>query len=199
MVETKQKILDYLKAFHQGTPLEISQVLGLTPANIRYHLKELENKGKVKKKIIPDPDRVGRPPAHFILSPRFQGENFANLLRSFLGAVENHPESEILLKAVVKNFPSGGIAAYKSRFQRWNKAVEILNKQHYHAAWEAGPRGPKILLHHCPYLDLPSEHPLLCELDCQILSELFNLQLTINQNQTQKGVSTCILQTQVEI
>jgi predicted ArsR family transcriptional regulator len=198
MVETKQKILDYLQAFHQGTPLEISQVLGLTPANIRYHLKDLESNGEVKKRIIPDPNRVGRPPAIFVLSPRSRGENFSNLLRLFLKAVDNHAQPETLLKAVVKNFPSGEISTQNSKFQRWNKAVEILNQQHYHAAWEAGPRGPKILLHHCPYLDLPSEHPVLCELDCQILSELFDLQLTIDQKQSQKGVSTCIFQTRRE-
>lgn len=196
MVETKQRILDYLQAFQQGTPVEISQVLGLTPANIRYHLKELERNELVKKRIKPDPDRVGRPPAYFVLSPRSRGENFANLLRSLLKAVENHPQSMSLQKAVVKNFPSGDISAQKSKFQRWNRAVEILNEQHYHAAWEAGPQGPKILLHHCPYLDLPSAHALLCDLDCQILGNLFDLQLRMVQNQSQKGVSTCIFQTQ---
>jgi predicted ArsR family transcriptional regulator len=195
MVETKKKILDYLGDYQQGTPLEISQALGLTPANIRYHLKELENKGEVKKKILPDPNRVGRPPAQFTLSPQSQGENFANLLRSFLRAVDKHPQSETLLKAVVKNFRSGPITKQKSKFQRWNEAVEILNEQHYHAAWEAGPQGPKILLHHCPYLDLPSEFPLLCELDCQILSNLFDLQLTIDRKQFQCGVSTCVFLT----
>ena len=199
MVETKQKIMEYLRAYQQGTPREISQALGLTPANIRYHLKELENTGEVKKRVIPDPDRVGRPPAQFTLSPRSQGENFASLLRSFLRAVENHPQAEALLKGVVKNFPSGKTTEQKSKFQRWNEAVEILNDQHYHAAWEAGPQGPKILLHHCPYLGLPSEFPALCKLDCQILGYLFDLQLTMVQNQSQSGVSTCIFLTQKEL
>jgi predicted ArsR family transcriptional regulator len=43
----------------------------------------------------------------------------------------------------------------------------------YHARWEAGQQGPRILFGHCPYAAIIEKHPELCQMDAALLKELF--------------------------
>jgi predicted ArsR family transcriptional regulator len=47
--------------------------------------------------------------------------------------------------------------------------VAYLNQHHYHARWEAHKTGPRVILHHCPYLDIMNHHPELCAFDRSFL------------------------------
>jgi predicted ArsR family transcriptional regulator len=49
--------------------------------------------------------------------------------------------------------------------------VEKLNEMNYHARWEAGAEGPRIIFGHCPYAAIVKKHPELCEMDTILLSE----------------------------
>jgi len=56
--------------------------------------------------------------------------------------------------------------------KRLNLAVEKLNQMNYHARWEAGPEGPRIIFGHCPYAAIIEKHPELCRMDAAILKDL---------------------------
>ena len=57
--------------------------------------------------------------------------------------------------------------------KRLNLVVEKLDQMNYHARWEAGPRGPRILFGRCPYAAIIGKHPELCQMDAALLKELF--------------------------
>ena len=49
MQNTSRHILDIIRKNGQGTAAILSQELDMTKANVRYHLKKLENDGWIKK------------------------------------------------------------------------------------------------------------------------------------------------------
>jgi predicted ArsR family transcriptional regulator len=67
-----------------------------------------------------------------------------------------------------------GDANFKSQpvAKRLTLVIEKLNQMNYHARWEAGPQGPRIIFAHCPYAAIIANHPELCRMDEAILGEL---------------------------
>ena len=55
--------------------------------------------------------------------------------------------------------------------KRLNLTVEKLNQMNYHARWEAGAEGPRIIFGHCPYAAIVGKHPELCEMDTVLVEE----------------------------
>lgn len=41
----------------------------------------------------------------------------------------------------------------------------------YHARWEAGAEGPRVIFGHCPYAAIIARHPDLCRMDKALLEE----------------------------
>jgi predicted ArsR family transcriptional regulator len=76
-------------------------------------------------------------------------------------------------EALAKHMAGG--ASFKSQpvAKRLNLLVEKLNQMNYHARWEAGPQGPRILFGHCPYASIIGKHPELCRMDAALLKELY--------------------------
>jgi predicted ArsR family transcriptional regulator len=56
--------------------------------------------------------------------------------------------------------------------KRLNAVVERLNQMKYHARWEAGAGGPRIIFVHCPYVAILAKRPELCRMDAVLLGEL---------------------------
>jgi len=56
--------------------------------------------------------------------------------------------------------------------KRLNLIVEKLNQMNYHARWEAGREGPRVILGHCPYAAIIGKHPELCKMDAALLKDL---------------------------
>jgi predicted ArsR family transcriptional regulator len=44
-----------------------------------------------------------------------------------------------------------------------------LNELQYQARWEASAWGPRLILGHCPYAAIVSDHPELCRMDAFLL------------------------------
>ena len=64
----------------------------------------------------------------------------------------------------------------RSLTARLYQAVQVLNKLHYNARWEAHSSGPHVILTNCPYKDIIDDHPELCILDCHLIDRLVNAQ-----------------------
>ena len=76
--------------------------------------------------------------------------------------------------------------------KRLNLVVEKFNQMSYHAHWEAGSDGPRILFGHCPYAALIEKHPQLCKMDRAMISEWLG-QPAIQISKTGKdGSSVCV-------
>jgi predicted ArsR family transcriptional regulator len=52
--------------------------------------------------------------------------------------------------------------------------VERLNELHYQARWEASAAGPRLILGHCPYAMIVSDHQQLCQMDLYLLETMLD-------------------------
>jgi len=52
------------------------------------------------------------------------------------------------------------------------QSVQQLNEMHYQARWEARAEAPRVILGHCPYASVLTEHPEICQLDASLLEEM---------------------------
>ena len=56
--------------------------------------------------------------------------------------------------------------------QRLPSVIDRLNEFSYHARWEAGKEGPRILFGHCPYRSIIADYPELCKMDAALIEWL---------------------------
>jgi predicted ArsR family transcriptional regulator len=84
------------------------------------------------------------------------------------------------------NFSSQPVA------KRLNLVVEKMNQMNYHARWEAGAEGPRILFGHCPYGAIIARHPELCKMDESLLEELMGRPATQISKIGQDGSLLCV-------
>jgi predicted ArsR family transcriptional regulator len=73
-----------------------------------------------------------------------------------------------------------------------NLVVEKLNQMNYHARWEAGAEGPRILFGHCPYAAIIARHPELCKMDASLLEELMGRSATQTSKIGRDGSLLCV-------
>jgi predicted ArsR family transcriptional regulator len=179
---TRQQIIDYLKTNRVATPLELSHALLVTTANIRYHLGLLKRAGIVEV-VGQEPARGrGRPTRLFGLTENAHEHNLEGLASALLKSLFIKP---IDADAIIFQTASQLLGEYsitRGTHARLNEAVEKLNQMKYRAAWEASPRGPRIIFRNCPFAVILSEHPELCRLD----EALLNLMLDQPVKQTAK-------------
>ncbi len=161
---TRKKILDLLSSRQSVTVIELSRLLKLTKADVRYQLARLLDEGFVLKSPPPDEhSSAGRPPSSFGLSTK----NLPPIVARFLDGISmlfSRPEIDSLTRDVILDSLLDSMTAnfhpHSSGSARMNEIVKYLNSLGFSARWEAGSSGPKIILYNNPasfYLN----HPLI--------------------------------------
>lgn len=186
MQTTRQRILQYLEKNRQATTTELSQVLDLTQANIRHHLNVLEEDGKVEAVgEIPAGGR-GRPTVIYMTS-RGEQSHALDLLTSLLllmGQEHTNPQQQqAFLSRLAKSFASNEPQA-GSMTLRLSNATQYLNEFHYKAHWEAHASAPHILFGQCPFSQIITQHPELCQMDKYLLEHLTGEEVEQLEKQT---------------
>jgi len=165
----RQKVLTYLTKNRTASAREISRPLKMSAATVRHHLRVLVADGRLEMESVREREGRGRPEKVYSLPRSALGDNLSMLAEVLLA------EASTLLKieAVAKHL--AGESDFKSQpiAKRLNLIVEKLNQMNYHAKWEAGAGGPRILFGHCPYAAIISKRPELCKMDAALLKELF--------------------------
>ena len=184
VVSTAQQILELLKDTPSATALELSEVLHITKADAHYHISNLLRAGLVEvSSDLAQNGMRGRPARSFRLTPISRLNNHKLLLEAIL---KLHPEilgNKDSLEALCNTMtPSSDPSTpLRTRVVSTNAFLTINN---YRPTWEASPRGPKFLLHYCPYFSLLENHPEICQLDQAILQRKMGLPVTMLQNRT---------------
>lgn len=196
MQATREQILSYLQNHPPSSAEEISRYLEMTKANIRYHLDILEEEGFVRVSGKRPAGGIGRPILLYSLTAFSLGDNLIPLLGAMLSELNESPAREQTLSGIAEHCTKGSFKRKLNRIQRFNRGVEFLNKMHYHASWEARPKGPRVVLRHCPYQDLAQTHPILCQVDENLLQAIFGPELhLIEKRDFEKNpFSPCIFQ-----
>jgi predicted ArsR family transcriptional regulator len=99
---------------------------------------------------------------------------------------------ETHIELLAKRLSGTPIASGQPLAKRLNLAVESLNQMNYHAHWEAGSEGPRMVFGHCPYAAIIARHPELCAMDQAILREVTGESAVQISKTGQEGSSVCV-------
>lgn len=180
----RQRVLAYLEKHRSASAREIARALEMTAANVRHHLSILLADGRVEVTIARQGVKKGRPEKVYSLSQTFLGNNLPMLADALLQEwLEGLPEAEraIAMRVLAKRLGASLMPPAQAEpvVRRLTRLIEQLNRAHYHARWEAGAEGPRLVLTHCPYAAIIEKHPELCAMDAALLSE--GMQMTARQ------------------
>lgn len=182
MKTSRQQVLDFIRLRQVVSATEISSSLRMTRANARHHLAILEEQGAIQVVEMRKAHGKGRPTHLYSLSPSLQGDNLPFLASALLDELnrlsdqEKRPGLLRLARAMVTSSeavkPSPSMLDASALSQRLLRLVQRLNRQGYHARWEARAEAPRLILGHCPYSAIIASHPELCQLDAYLIEEM---------------------------
>ena len=168
MITARHKVLAYLNKTRTASAREISRALKMPAPNVRHHLRVLVSDGRLELASVRGRNGRGRPEKVYSLPRAVLGDNMSALANALLVESDSNVRMEALAKRLVgeTNLTGQPVA------RRLNLIVEKLNQMNYHARWEAGSAGPRIVLGHCPYAAIIEKHPELCQMDKALLHEM---------------------------
>ena len=188
MTTARQKILAYFNKTRAASAREISRSLKMSAATVRYHLRVLTADGRLEITAGRGGDGKGRPEKVYSLPRAVLGDNLAALSDVLL----TEAGSSVRMEALAKHLAGESNFASQPLARRLNLTVEKLNQMNYHARWEAGSEGPRIIFSHCPYAAIIEKHPELCKMDEAMLRAWMGQPATQLSKTGKEGSSVCI-------
>jgi len=177
MTTARQKVLSYLHKYRSATARDISRSLKMSAATVRHHLRVMVRDGRLILESVRRNYGRGRPEKLYSVPPSALGDNLSALSDSFLDEFGSKLKVDALAKRLAGNIDLSSHPIAK----RMNLLVEKLNQMNYHAKWEAGAEGPRVIFGHCPYAVIVAKHPKLCDMDTQLISLLAS-RPTVNES-----------------
>ncbi len=188
MTTVRQKILAYFNKTRSASAREISRALKMSTATVRHHLRLLASDGRLEMTSVRGLDGRGRPEKVYGLPRSALGDNLAALSEALL----TEADPAVQMEALAKQLMGGSNFANQPLARRLNLTVEKLNQMNYHAHWEAGSEGPRIIFSHCPYAAIIEKHPELCKMDDALLRELMGQPARQMFKIGKEGSSVCV-------
>ena len=188
MTTARQKVLTYLNKSRTASAREIARSLKMSAATVRHHLRVLAADGRLELSSVRGRDGRGRPEKIYALPRTALGTNLAALSEALLAEAGSGIRMESLAKQLAKvdNFAGQPLA------KRLNLTVEKTNGMNYHARWEAGSEGPRVVFSHCPYAAIIEKHPELCKMDEALLKDLVGQPARQILKTGKEGSSICV-------
>jgi predicted ArsR family transcriptional regulator len=175
--ETREQILSDLSHHPGSSPAAIGVRLSLTPAAIRYHLRQLVGDGFLETSPVKvSAHGRGRPDSLYSIRANHQPGNFPVLVQSLLAALEgiSPGEREKIIQLAGQQMASQAVIHPGSRITRLQEMMNFLNEHFYQASWEARKDSPYLFFKQCPYSAMPTWHSSACLIDCAMLQCLMN-------------------------
>jgi len=188
MITARQKVLAYLNKTRTASAREISRALKMSAATVRHHLRVLTEDGRLELTSVRRRDGRGRPEKVYSLPRAALGDNLSALSDALLTEAKSEIQMEALAKYLIGEFNFAGRPLVK----QLNLTVEKLNQMNYHASWEAGSQGPRIIFTHCPYAAIIEKHPELCKMDEAMLKGWMGQPVTQIFKIGKDGSSVCV-------
>lgn len=185
MTTARHKVVYYLHKTRSASAREIARALSMSLETVRHHLRVLVSDGRLEADSVRARDGRGRPEKVYSIPRAALGDNLSALAEALLTEAGDSVRVEALAKRLAgdSDFGSQPIA------KRLNLVIEKLNQMNYHARWEAGAEGPRILFGHCPYAAIVAKHPKLCDMDSSLVSNLaFRPVSRESKSETQKSI-----------
>jgi predicted ArsR family transcriptional regulator len=188
MVTARQKVLAYLAKYRTASAREISRALKMSAATVRHHLRVMVADGRLEISFVRGREGRGRPEKIYSLPIASLGNNLSALSDAVLVEAGAAVRMDVVAKRLAGevNFASQPIA------KRLSMTVEKMNAMNYHARWEAGPQGPRLIFGHCPYAAILEKHPELCRMDESLLNALMGDNASQMFKIGKDGSSACV-------
>jgi len=182
----RQKVLTYLNKTSTASAREVARALKMSAATVRHHLRVLASDGRLEVMSVRGREGRGRPEKVYSIPRAALGDNLSVLSEALWTEA-----GSIKIEALAKRL--AGESDFKSQIisKRLSLVVEKLNQMNYHARWEAGAGGPRIIFGHCPYAAILAKRPELCKMDAALLRELFGDEFE-QIAKIEKGVGLCV-------
>ena len=188
MTTARQKVLTYLNKSRTASAREIARSLKMSTATVRHHLRVLTADGRLELTSVRGRDRRGRPEKIYSLPRAALGTNLAALSEALL----REAGSGIRMEALAEHLVGDDNFAGQPLAKRLNLTVEKMNGMNYHARWEAGSEGPRIIFAHCPYGAILEKHPELCQMDEAMLKDLMGQPARQITRTGKEGSTVCV-------
>jgi predicted ArsR family transcriptional regulator len=188
MITARHKVLAYLNKTRTASAREISRALKMPAPNVRHHLRILAADGRLEVISVRGRDGRGRPEKVYSLPRAALGDN----LSALADAVLAEAGSNVRMEALAKRLAGETYLAGQPIAKRLNLIIERLNQMNYHAHWEAGSAGPRVVFGHCPYAAIIEKHPELCGMDEGLLEKWMGQSGTQISKIAKDGSSVCV-------
>ncbi len=194
---TRLRILEYLRKNQTATAEEMSHSLGLTGANIRHHLSIMEQEELITV-VEQRTEGRGRPASVYGVSDKVSGSGYKELAQAmmevWLDGLKGDEQEAALRSLAGKLAGEVDTRIHVAMPRRLALTVELLSKYNYRAHWEAGAKGPRIILAHCPYAEIIQRHPELCRMDVHLLESQLGLPVvqTAKLERSMSGLRLCM-------
>lgn len=173
MTTARHKVIAHLHRTRTASAREIARALSMSLETVRHHLRVLVSDGRLEVESARERKGRGRPEKVYSIPRAALGDNLSALVEALLaeaGALGGDEASR--MEALAKRLAGESDLKSQIMSKRLNLVVEKLNRMNYHARWEAGSAGPRIIFGHCPYAAVIEKHPELCRMDEALLGEL---------------------------
>jgi len=188
MTTARKKVLAYFEKTRTASTREIARALKMSAATVRYHVRVLVADGRLEMAAVRGQEGRGRPEKIYSLPHRALGDNLAALSDALLTESGSRVSMEVLAESLLgETCPINQPLAKRLSF-----TVEKLNQMNYHAHWEAGPEGPRILFGHCPYVSILEKHPELCRMDQAMLKKITGQHASQIFRAGKEGSTVCV-------
>lgn len=165
----RQKVLSQLYKVRAASAREVARGLKMSAATVRHHLRVLVSDGRLEVSSVRGREGRGRPEKVYAIPRAALGDNLSALSEALWTEAGPSVRVEALARRLAGEIDFKGQPVAK----RLNLLVGKLNVMNYHARWEAGSGGPRIIFGHCPYAAILAKRPELCKMDAALLGELF--------------------------
>ncbi|MFN8499443.1 MAG: DeoR family transcriptional regulator [Anaerolineae bacterium] len=178
MQETRQTIVEILKARGHATVEELAEALALTPMTVRHHLSILEERKLVATDV--QRGRVGRPHYVYHLTPAADElfpKAYHILAERVLAKIKEHygpQEARSILQDIAGDLAEPHLAelAGKPLAERLIQIEEIMAAEGFRVRVTDDSEMPGVEVCNCAYRHVAAHHPEVCELDRTLLESV---------------------------
>ena len=182
-----RQFLDRLRRFGSATVQDLCDDLGVTATAVRQRLTRLQGLNLVSREVV----RTGRGRPHHTYRVTAAGlyelgDNYADLAMILWQEVRNIEEQDIRQR-VVNRVKDSLVSRYETVVQgnslneRIEQLTAVLTERGFDVEVDADGPLPILRENNCPYLELASVDPGICELEQSVFEQVLGTELTLTQ------------------
>jgi predicted ArsR family transcriptional regulator len=195
-----RQFLERLHEIGGGTVQDICRQQGVTATAVRHRLVRLQDAGLVSRELVPS--KRGRPHHVYRVTRdalRQMGDNYAELAQILWREIRNIEEPAVrerlasrVEKALVDQI--GTLSSDSPLDVRLNELAAALRQRGFQVESDSSGLLPVLRENNCPYYELASEDPGICELEQAVFRKVLNADVRLTHC-CLNGHSCCEFQT----